>query len=77
MEKKGDLFNQLAIISDLLEKANIDSTSQTILLELPEAEFYRIYRMVKSKVKQTTGEPEDTFNVRIGYVNIIFNKSNV
>lgn len=76
MEKKGDLFNQLAIISDLLEKTNVDSSSQTIILELPEKEFQRIYKMVRSRVKQVTGEPEDTFNVRIGNVNIVFNKSN-
>lgn len=76
MEKRGDLFNQLAIISDLLEKANIQSTSQTIILELPENEFRRVYGMVKSRVRNVTGEPEDTFNVRIGNVNIIFNKNN-
>jgi hypothetical protein len=75
MEKKGDLFNQLAIISDLLEKVNIDSSSQTIVLELPENEFLRIYTLVRSRVRQVTGEPEDTFNVRIGNVNIVFNKS--
>ncbi len=76
MEKKGDLFNQLAIISDLLEKANIESKSQTIILELPEKEFYRIYKIVESKVRFITGKPQDTFNVRIGDVNIVFNMSN-
>lgn len=77
MEKKGDLFNQLAIITDLLQKVNIDSTSQTILLELPEEEFYRIYRMVRSKVREAFDEPKETFNVKIGNVNIIFNKNSV
>lgn len=76
MEKKGDLFNQLAIISDLLEKTNVDSKSQTIILELPENEFNRIYKMVESKVRSVTEKPQDTFNVRIGEVNIIFNMSN-
>lgn len=76
MEKKGDLFNQLAIISDLLEKANIESKSQTIILELPEKEFYRVYKIVESKVRFITGKPQDTFNVRIGDVNIVFNMSN-
>jgi CRP-like cAMP-binding protein len=76
MEKKGDLFNQLAIISDLLEKANVESKSQTIILELPEKEFYRVYKIVESKVRFITGKPQDTFNVRIGDVNIVFNMSN-
>jgi hypothetical protein len=76
MEKKGDLFNQLAIISDLLEKINVESKSQTIILELPEREFYRIYKIVESKVRFVTGKPQDTFNVKIGDVNIVFNMSN-
>lgn len=77
MEKKGDLFNQLAIISDLLEKTNVESKNQTIILELPEREFYRIYKIVESKVRFVTGKPQDTFNVKIGDVNIVFNMSNV
>lgn len=77
MEKRGDVFNQLAIISDLLEKINIESKSRTLIIELPEKEFYRIYKMVESKVRFVTGKPQDTFNVRIGDVNIVFNMSNV
>ena len=77
MERKGDLFNQLAIISELLEKANVQSSSQTIILELPKNEFDRIYKMIESRVKFVVGIPEDTFNVKIGNVNIIFNKNSV
>ena len=76
MEKKGDFLNQVAIISDLLEKINVESKSQTIILELPEREFYRIYKIVESKVRFVTGKPQDTFNVKIGDVNIVFNMSN-
>jgi hypothetical protein len=76
MEKKGDLFNQLAMISDLLVKCNLDSTSQTIVLEVSSNEFENIYRLVQSKVKTTSSKPEGTFNVRIGSVNIIFNRNN-
>jgi hypothetical protein len=39
MEKKGDLFNQLAIISDLVERCNLVSVSSTIFFELNRAEF--------------------------------------
>ena len=31
MEKKGDLLNQLAIISDLLEKINCETETNTIV----------------------------------------------
>ena len=41
MEKKGELLNQLAIISDLLEKANINSITQTIMFELDENDFQK------------------------------------
>jgi len=77
MEKRGDVFNQLAIISDLLEKVNIDSKSKTFILEVPESEFYRIYKMVESKGRFMSERPKNTFNIKIGDVNIIFNMSNV
>lgn len=77
MERRGDLFNQLAIISNLLEKINLQTESQTIILELPEQEFYRVYKMVESRVKYTQGVVGNSFNVKIGVINIIFNMSNV
>jgi CRP-like cAMP-binding protein len=76
MEKKGDLFNQLAIVSDLIEKCNLVSVSQTIVIEVSKDEFDRIYKIVQSKVRFTTGFPKDTFNVKIGNLNIVFNMSN-
>jgi len=76
MEKRGDLFNQLAIISDLLEKTNLISTSQPIIIELSKPEFDRIYKIIQSKVRFTSEFPKNSFNVKIGDVNIIFNMSN-
>ncbi len=77
MEKKGDVFNQLAIISELLEKANLETRNQTIILEVPEPEFYRIYKMVETRGRFISDKPKNTFNVKIGNVNIVFNMSNV
>jgi|688.fasta_scaffold615215_2 hypothetical protein len=77
MEKRGDLFNQLAIVSDLIEKCNLVSVSQTIVIEVSKEEFDRIYKIVQSKVRFTTGFPKDTFNVKIGNLNIVFNMNNV
>jgi len=77
MEKKGDLFNQLAIISDLLEKCNLTSVSQTIVIEVPKSEFDRIYKIIQSKVRFTDVFPKNSFNVKIGVVDIVFNMSNV
>ena len=41
MEKKGELLNQLAIISDLLEKINTETISRTVVLELNKEEFQK------------------------------------
>ena len=76
MEKTGDLFNQLAIISDLLEQVNLEATAQTVVFEVNENEFMRIYDMVAKKVKLVGGAPKTTFNVKIGEVDIVFNKNN-
>jgi CRP-like cAMP-binding protein len=76
MEKKGDLFNQLAIISDLIERCNLVSVSSTVVFELNRAEFEKVYTLVTRKTKMSGGMPKDTFNIQIGEVNILFNMSN-
>jgi hypothetical protein len=76
MEKKGDLFNQLAIISDLIGQCNLESNNQTIIFELSREEFVRIYRLTQLKAKQSLEVPKTSFNVTIGGVNIIFSMSN-
>ena len=77
MQKNGEIFNQLAMISDLLEKTNLVKLSQTIVLEINKNEFDRIYQMVKTKVKFVAEDPKDTFNIKIGNVNIVFNMNSV
>lgn len=77
MEKKGDLFNQLAIVSDLLEKCNVISTNQTIVFELTREEFVRIYKLTQLKAKKSLEVPKTSFSVKIGSVDIVFNMSNV
>lgn len=76
MVKKGDLFNQLAIISDLLEKCNLQTNSETIIFEVSKEEFDRVYKMVQSKIRGIQDNPENTFNIKIGNVNMVFNKNN-
>lgn len=77
MEKKGDLFNQLAIISDLLEKANIESKNQVIVFELDREEFVRIYKLTQMKAKKSLEVPKTSFSLKIGNVDIVFNMSSV
>ena len=77
MEKKGNFFNQIAIISDLLEKINIESESRTVIFELKEEEFNRVYGLVTDKTKQNIKSVHNKFSITIGEVNIIFSKNSV
>lgn len=77
MQKKGDLLNQLAIISDLIEKMNIESKSQTVFVELNQNEFERVYELVQKKYNKSNIEAKNNFNIRIGKVDIFFSKNNV
>ena len=77
MEKKGDLLNQLAIISDLLEKINLESKSQTIVIELSKMEFEKAFETIQKKYGRRSEMPKNTFTITIGFVDIVFNTSNV
>ena len=77
MEKKGDIFNQLAIISDLLEKINLNSKSTSVVIILDEKEFKSMYNEVIKKIKIKSEEPESSFSMKIGDIEFIFNMSNV
>lgn len=77
MEKKGELLNQLAIISDLLEKLNTNTESTTIVLNLKEEEFLRAFDLIQKKYGRKIEKPEKTFTITIGLVDIIFNMNNV
>jgi hypothetical protein len=80
MEKKGEILNQLAIISDLLEKVNMESVSISVICDLEEKEFKNIISKIATKIKMKPIYPyeiKDTFSVKIGEIDFVFNKSNV
>ena len=77
MERKGDILNQLAIISDLLEKINAETKSTTIVLELSNQEFLKAFDTIQKKYGMRMEKPKDSFNITIGAVDIIFNTNNV
>lgn len=76
MEKKGEILNQLAIISDLLEKMNTETLSRTLIIEMSENEFLKIFDIIQKKYGRKLDKPTDTFTISIGVVDIIFNMSN-
>lgn len=76
MEKKGEILNQLAIISDLLEKTNMETKSSTIIFELSKVEFERVFDLIQKKYGKRIETPNNSFTITIGFVDIVFNTSN-
>lgn len=76
MEKKGDLLNQLAIISDLIENLNTETEFKILTLELKDAAFLNAFELIQKKYGRKMDKPKDSFSISIGMVDIIFNKSN-
>jgi len=76
--KKGDLLNQLAIISDLLEKVTINTKNTTAFFEVDEKEFDEV---VKYLNKKHEGLVEDdgggTFSILLGEISFVFSKNSV
>ncbi len=77
MEKKGDLLNQIAIISDLVEKMNLVKLSSTLVINLDADVFNNAFLYVNKKHNNKITTPEKTFNIKIGELDIIFNKNSV
>jgi hypothetical protein len=77
MTKKGDLLNQLAIISDLMEKLNANIKSNTIVFEVSKIEFEKIFQYLEKKNNTQNEIPKDKFTITIGNVDIIFSTSSV
>ncbi len=76
MTKKGDLLNQLALISDLVEKLNADIKSNTIVFEVSKLEFDRIYNYIEKKNNKKLETPKDRFTITIGVMDIVFSTNN-
>jgi len=77
MEKKGELLNQLAIITDLLEKINIETKSTTIVFELSNIDFNKVFELIQKKYGTKLENPNGKFSIKIGEVDIVFNTNNV
>lgn len=76
MEKKGEILNQLALISDLIEKVNADIKSNTIIFEVSKIEFERIFELMEKKYNRRPQKVKNSFTISIGKVDVIFNTSN-
>jgi len=79
MEKKGEILTQMALISDLFERANMESKNTSVIIMVAEDEFDRLFNLITKKAHLTLNKAEDRFSVKIGVVEYVFtlNKSNV
>lgn len=77
MEKKGNLLTQIGIIVDLIDRANMETTSQTMIFGLNPDEFKRVYEIIQDKYPRVLDiSKSDEFSLSIGTVDIIFSKNN-
>lgn len=76
MEKKGELLNQLALISDLIENLNADIKSNTIVFEVSKVEFERILEIIEKKYNRKSQKVKNSFTLSIGKIDVVFNTSN-
>jgi hypothetical protein len=77
MEKKGDLLNQLAIIADLIEKMNVNSTSKSLLIKVDDKDFSDLFEYFQNKNDRKLSKPTDAFVINMESVEIIVNKNSV
>ena len=74
-EKKGEVLTQLAIISDLLENANMVSGNIGVIFEVDSGEFNRLFDLISKKSNIQLNKVDDTFTVKIGQVEFMFTVS--
>lgn len=77
MEKKGEILNQLAIISDLLEGADIICESKSIIFMMGNDEYKKMANKIEKKTKTKIDLSNTKFSIKIGDVDFVFNKNNV
>jgi hypothetical protein len=70
---QGDILNQLALISDLLEKINLEATNKKITLDVASSEFERIKAIIEDKINIKT-IIKNTISINIGEIIIVINK---
>ncbi len=71
MEKKGNILTQLALISDLFEKSNMECDKVSVTLVVNEIEFRRLFTLFSKKAQSKLLIINDTFTVKIGVVEFL------
>lgn len=72
-----NILNELAVISDHLEKISLESKNKTIVIDLNKEEFDKMYELIINKNKSIEKKETNQLNINIGQVNFKFNMYNV
>jgi hypothetical protein len=73
--KKGDILNQLAIISELLEEVNLETKNTSVLIEVRDEEFERVRKLISVKQKVDLEPDETVFSIVLGDIDFVFSKN--
>lgn len=69
----GDVMNQLAIISDLLDNINLDTKGVKVEIDLPDDEFDELHDRVVQK-RGLFILPKKSFNITVSGIMFTFNR---
>lgn len=70
----GDVMNQLAIISDLLDNINLQTKGVKVEIDLPDDEFDELHDRVVQK-RGLFILPKKSFNITVSGIMFTFNRS--
>jgi hypothetical protein len=76
MEKRGDILNQMAIISDLLENINLNANKKIVKFSVNREEFGKIYTLITHKTIDKGSKVNNEFEIIIGDVTFVFSMYN-
>lgn len=77
MENKNNILNQLAVITDLMDKSEIKSLNSKVSFNLDKEDFDKIFVSLHDNNYRRMETPKESFIVRIGTVDFVFNMNNV
>jgi hypothetical protein len=77
MEQKNNVLNQLALITDLIDKLDINHSSSKVLFNLDKEDFEKVFNSLHDNQYRRMEIPRETFTVRIETVDFVFNMNNV
>lgn len=69
----GDVMNQLAIISDLLDNINLETKGVKVEIDLPDDEFDELHDRVVQK-RGLFILPKKSFNITVSGIMFTFNR---